>query len=279
MTLKERLEENIVVLAVAVAIGTGGTVYGVSAYFCQQHMDSAALAHQNDMSALTNKSDEEIRHIRHDYDEAITELKNRVSSIERRLGGEKYLDVNSLFRSKQEEQTTKYAQYFPDGQFFAQKDSDKWKFQKTDELALMSEIVGGLKEGDLPDKAGKALSGLPMYLWRGQGVFDLQGVSVAKIFPFIAVEIIDHDKLSSVGGIFESDDKSAEEASRFLGSQLRNDAPSVFLSSFISLQMQMSAMDNHIKFYIRNIQKVGRVMYVQIFITFENIRVNGVDTD
>src|SRR5262249_16994117 len=101
MTLKERLEENIVVLAVAVAIGTGGTVYGASAYFCQQHMDNAALAHQNDMSALTNKSDEEIRHIRHDYDEAITELKNRVSSIERRLGGEKYLDVNSLFRSKQ----------------------------------------------------------------------------------------------------------------------------------------------------------------------------------
>jgi ribosomal protein S17E len=114
-TLRERLEDNILIAIVAAAVVTGTTVAGVMEFLTTQNEKIVTATYDGKMEELkqtakilTNKYDAQIagleqqqRIVTAKYDAQIDELKNHIAVITRSLAGQETLNVRKMFLEQQ----------------------------------------------------------------------------------------------------------------------------------------------------------------------------------
>jgi hypothetical protein len=303
--LMEILHNNIVIVAVVVAIAAGTTIFGVTSYYYEQQKRELEATHALQLKQidLQNTSD-------------IHKLRSRISSIDRRLGDQKYLDIQTFFKDKPQS-TTRDSIYISDAEIIAPDYSDRWMYTKTTEEALIKAITGA----DLSDdkKVGELLRKLPVHQWRGRDEFNLAGVPIKKLFPSITVQVMplsflqelsgkltklggarvdqdlseqvtvpstdslgvdqkspekvhEHDKNNDEAHVRNNDKDMEADAQHFVTSFQYDLTGSFFVSQLMNLQNMSS--DPHVTFSLRNIQKVGPVLYAQVIVKFEDVVVN-----
>jgi hypothetical protein len=299
MGIKEKIENNVIIILFGSVVAASAVVGGVMTWFDEQK--------------------EEISKSK--YEAKFDELTARISSVERRIGGEKYLDVRSLFDNKTATvQAGTPVRYFPDGHFSALYSVPGLTYEQTTEGKLLAEFLG--KETD--DPIFNILGVLKADVWRGERM-KIGSDLYKNIFPVIMVEHLGHDDMGKLarglakavesrdsienikpsknaneidmGTAKESqksndvqspsladDDKELEDKEKkfvnFFDRTFDADASGALVSGFLDFATAINSQDSiRESVSIRNIQKVGPVAYVQMIITLNDVSVNDVKYD
>ncbi len=283
-----RLQNNIIVVATGIAIAAGGTVFGVASYFQTKEINHISGIHKLEVQELSNKHAESVREIKRKFSNEIETLTSRVSSIDRRLGDQKYLDVQKLFSAQPVRDRAEELIYISGAEFFALNDKDIWQFEVTDEAKLLKE-TSGLDITKMVDP--RIFERAPLYLWRGTEQHEVQRADPWKrIFPYISVQVFPFDLLPAIAKAVTSDFKEEEtvivhdekkgsedevKLTKFFKTSMQSDAVGLFLTSQLMGAYSAAANNQNITFSIRNLQKVGPVLYAQVVLKFANIVSNG----
>jgi DNA-binding ferritin-like protein (Dps family) len=280
MGWRDAVERNVIIFMVGVAVSAGVVTAGVAEYFSSARATLQQKEWASERNALETKHRSELE-----------TLSSRVSSVERRLGNQRYLDVRTLFSAGgvPGNQPTG-GRYHSDGGFFALSDEKEWAFSKTNELELISSLTDpaqvAMMKTMLPAFA-KMMEETPVYLWTGGPPKDLNGTGVfSKVFPFIAVEKVKTERLKAALGEVAADFEKALEKdnvdsenplvqfAQLVGGEYQSDAAGIFLVSQLNVLYTAAMQDASMDLLVRNIQKVGPVLYMQVVLVFNAV---GVD--
>ncbi len=266
-SLKERIENNIIVAIVAAGVVTGTTVAGVMEFLNAQHD-----------RIITGR-----------YDTEIEQLKNHITGITRSLAGQETLDVRKMFLNPVEIQSAQangHVRYFPDDHFLVAADIDGLKYQHTTEAGVLGELFG---KTNIPQALSDALGTAAADVWRGPPMPVNGGGIFSYLFPFVMVEDFTHaqvDKIASKMGLALSKDGSAasDHTTRGLAKNMDSNEVVAFLDHYVAdnsatpylMGALVSLYSSNLDFSVRRIEQVGPLMYMQIMYRFKDISVNHV---
>lgn len=116
MNIEKKIKDNIWIVLLLITVAVGTTLYSILNYYFEKEIEK-----QESTCALM-----------------IEEMKSRVQSIERNLGGVNYFDVRNLLINKSELATIeKNTKYNKQGNFFALDDGKYWNYLELTELDNM----------------------------------------------------------------------------------------------------------------------------------------------
>ncbi|MGE0747321.1 MAG: hypothetical protein AB7K86_18830 [Rhodospirillales bacterium] len=290
--LKERVQKSALAVLVSTAVSGGTIVYGVTEYFHRQEsaLQTARLEQlrADDRRALAQEYDGKLAAARDEN----ARLKSTMSSIERRIGGEKFFDVQKIFFSQlpDYERDRNRIEYFEDGEFYAMRTLKNWSYQKTTEIAVarlmldddtVDTVLGPLRaiEAKLPSD----------HVWRHPTDFVFENGPFRRLFPTIQVQKVSLadlemviDAMSGGKGAFDPADGLAEEVvvespgqSQRIKTIFRSDVLGMFLAINLRSLIDVARGEKRVSFGVRNVQKVGPVLYMQTVLTFTDYVVNG----
>ncbi|HTW26659.1 MAG TPA: hypothetical protein VME92_06005 [Acetobacteraceae bacterium] len=311
-SLADRLKSNLLVFAVGIAVLAGGTVAGISEYFKTEAIDGLKQSQQIEIEKADLKFTEKMEAANRQYETQIDALNSRITSVERRLGGQKYLDVQKFFvqqPSMDMGDASGQVQFNPEGEFFALQDATRWRYYKSTELALGSEVAG-FDLAKVPAAAQRPFSLFPIYVWRGRQEYSVAGAFVKKLFPFIMVQIVPMDRAPELFGMLKSlsadfsdpaevDVKGARSASngnagakkepgqeaklneytKLLTGTFQSDAVGFFLTAQLSVLLNAASSAPNFTYSLRNVQKIGPLLYAQVIMKWSDVTVNGAAVD
>jgi hypothetical protein len=206
--LKEVIENHPFRVFVAASITAGTISAGIVAWFWNQSVSLKELAFQNQISGLKSE-----------FGEQISDLKQRLISIERRVQGEKlYLDVSKIpIRSVDVPTLTASYKSFSQGKFFASPPTiSPWTQTPASQLDLATDIFGerfGKMIGNMPG-VGAVLSEKTGIMWRGGDVRKIilqsntplaqMDVREVRLRPFVFAMPVDSSLISRMAQGFKS---------------------------------------------------------------------------
>ena len=184
MSIKETLENNLIVVMASVSIASGGLVFGVAQYFHNQEKDRLSV------QAETREA----------------ELRQKLASIRRELPGAEHYDIRDLMISPESAVGPGGASEFFQGfHFYAVRYDNFWKYSLTSEFGLMKMI---LDEEFVEEFAGMnpkfrdLLEAQPIHLWRSAESLAIRtkdGTDM-KLFSHIAVQHLPYESLDAALG-------------------------------------------------------------------------------
>jgi hypothetical protein len=248
--VRQRIENNLILVVLAVAIAVAGPTAGVVRYLSDQQHNLELTGIRNDLNARMNAIQAENERLKSEhqremakleselsakldavsrekdalqteYKEKVASIENRLSSIERGVGKEGLLDVRSFLKEENEAfQVPVSARYLPEDEFYASQDDTHWTYSLTTEKDLLQQLTDvNIPEGTSMHTISTLV---PVHLWRAKEALPVSMGSngFSHIFPYIAVQRISYDKLEellkmSIGldASLQSDSaKSADEA-------------------------------------------------------------------
>ena len=191
MGLKERIENNIIAVSIGIALAAGSVSAGIVGWFASQWETLQQQVFQS----------------------KIETIETRISSVERRIGGDKYLDVRTLFNQSNSPQTNPSSitiKYFSSGNFSAAASLDDLAYERSSEGQIMADMSGE----PMTDEFTSLLATLPADVWRGHSE-NIEGRSQVKyLFPAVIVENLTIDQLRKFYGEvfkFSSESEVAKE--------------------------------------------------------------------
>ncbi len=298
MGLKQTLENHIVVVAVGITLVSAGAVYKVVDFFYERERSAIEAEHRLELSKLASTHSDEIHDLKKSLTYEIEGLKSRVISIERRLGGQKYLDIRELFTPESHREGVTHVRYIEQGDFFAPENFGNWRHEVTTELKLIGEITG-VDTNYLPQELVEALTAVPIFVWRGQDEYVLEDAMFEKLFPHILVQkfpleylsmalkggfalakaeqIIDETEVDDGSAMSSISDKDIEDKIlKGVTTMFKNDAVGTLFMMQLTSLSAVALEEPNVNFSLRNIQKVGPVLYAQIVYKISDVVVNGV---
>jgi len=117
MGLKEKIENNIIVILIGVVIATSGVVYSLNSYFNEKKIDD-----------INSKHVTEIR-----------ELQSKILSIDRNIGSEKYFDIRSFIYTGQKENPD--VEFLSKSGFYANTKLANFDFEENNEIEFLKKIL------------------------------------------------------------------------------------------------------------------------------------------
>jgi hypothetical protein len=254
-TFKERIEQSAMKVVVVTIIATVTVSGSLQQYYYTKEKDG--------------------------YQRKIDEAEAKFNSIQRGLTMSTRLDVRGLQYKSGDvaSQISPQVQYFSDDTFYATKDQT-WKFEKTNEFALMEQVMG-LQDKDFPADFKKVAAQIPAYVWHDvKNATHVSGSSYLKnVGPFVMLEKLSSAQLSVLissidRDVSEADKKETNEFSKGFVSELITN----LLAEKLLSQME-SSISTGLTFQVGSIQKADNVLYTQWIVTMHNVSVNGVHYD
>jgi len=275
MGLKERIENNIVAVSIGIALAAGSVSAGIVGWFASQRETLQQQVFQS----------------------KIETIETRISSVERRIGGDKYLDVRTLFNQSNSPQTNPSSitiKYFSSGNFSAAASLDDLAYERSSEGQIMADMSGE----PMTDEFTSLLATLPADVWRGHSE-NIEGSSQVKyLFPAVIVKNLtiehlrkfygevfkfssesevakEHDKTTNVN----VKDKGNEDQNSFnesFDANFRADLATPILDGILSLVSEINSSSKEISMsaIVKNIQKIGPLLYVQLLFEIDNVIVD-----
>lgn len=272
MGLKNTIENNIIVVTVSVALAAGGVSAGIVGWFASQR---EALQQQV-------------------FQAKIDDIETRVSSVERRIGGEKYLDIRTLFSQSnplQANPASVATKYFTSGNYSAAAGLGDLVYQHSSEGQVIAEMTGE-PITDQPILSAATIFSADVWKGRSEKVDGSGGFKY--LFPAVIVENITNDQIKKFSGeMFKflsqddvkkeviditsttSENESNSDVDFLVDQAFRADMAAPFLMGTLGMtaQINASSKESGMSAVVKNIQKVGPLLYVQIIIEFENVTV------
>jgi hypothetical protein len=214
--LKTYLEDNPLAVLLALALSAGGTVAGVMNYYTSQRMDAAEAEHKVEMasseaqhkaamSSLEARSRKELQDATTPLQDKITDLTNRLVSIERRVPGSDpdYLDVTKLtiVSGRVKDLGEKYRPFAGSRFYVDVPDLASWHYEETNQLQLLRTFYGVKADDTESDDFSKALGSERVYIWRSTAELKVEVTRLDSspmtltFFPAVIVEDLDADTL------------------------------------------------------------------------------------
>jgi len=178
MGLKKTIEDNIIVVTASVALAAGGVSAGIVGWFASQR---EALQQQV-------------------FQAKIDDIETRVSSVERRIGGEKYLDIRTLFNQSNPPQANPASvvtKYFTFGNYSAAAGLDDLVYRHSSEGQVIAEMTGQ------PITGQPILSAATIFsadVWKGRSEKVDGSGDFKYLFPAVIVENITNDQIKKFSG-------------------------------------------------------------------------------
>jgi hypothetical protein len=288
-TFGELIEKHPITVLATIAVSVGGVVAGIVTYFSSQHVALVEKKHEIAIEQIEFRHSQAIKDAASQHSQALEDLEGRLRGIERRLGGQKFLDIEKLLRDGGS-RSPKDAQlkYHPDGRYYAATDSKRWKEEKVHEADIHAIIAGSKKEDLFSPSVLEHMSKINTRIWRGSPDFHVSNSTLIKsIFPYIMVQCIPYHVFP---GFFERHQEKLIQSSKkdHIGSDVidkeslnavnvlvHSDATGIFATRKLAGIMNASTKDPNITYNLRNIQKNGPVLYVQVVYELRNATVNG----
>jgi hypothetical protein len=313
VSLRERLQNNVVIIAVAAAIAGGGVVAGVMDYAAAERAAVRQVKHETETKTLVAahqrqlddlaaaQSAQETRHARQidelkrSHRERLGQMETRLRSIERGLGEAEFFDISNFFVEPHENAgLSETAHYFAGAEFFAPGSSEVWVHETMSEWDFLEIVMGKTHPLVLNLKPFSAGSHeRKVHVWRGHDMKTVHGgAPVARAFPYITVQRLTYDSLfgdmdrvmEDLVGSFASAASVDSEMVQALSDsfslnledQFRGDAVGNLLTSYLQTNSMMMGMFPNVNFFIVKLQKVRNVVYVQSLTTVFGVEVDGV---
>jgi hypothetical protein len=172
--LKKWIEDHPAAVLVGLVISSGSVASSVTAYLSSQLFESK-------ISEEKSKEIAERSEIQNKYNDRISDLTGRLSSIERRIGDDrdkKYFDIQAMQVSAPEvKNLPDQFRNYDNGSFFLDIPiSDTWKYQLTTEgdVTKLGPFRSFVEQAEqtLGDKA-KEIFGLPAHVWTAPPVAEV----------------------------------------------------------------------------------------------------------
>lgn len=212
VSLKKYIESHPAAALSTVIFATAGVVGGSSAWFYQQQSSLVEERHKT-----------EIDHVESELSDQINDLKTRLVSIGRRVGGEDlYLDVASIPIDNSSLRTlpSEFKSYQNGYYYVSVPTFEIWEhLEKQSQLDYFEMVFGEEFTQMLAqyERLGNVLSERNMVMWRSPNSIDVElssnpiGVEQLKFWPIIQVMTIDSgyiDRMSqAIGEIFDFEDE------------------------------------------------------------------------
>jgi hypothetical protein len=267
MGLKEKIENNIIILLVGAAVAGGSICAGVTAWFAVQRASLQA----------------------EEWQSKIDQIEARITSVERRIGGQKFFDIRDMFGPTSKAATAPaglHVAYYPQGNYSAASQLDGFKYKRTSEGALIAEMYAE----EMPPAFLEQANTLAIDAWIGKGL-KVGGSSLFKeLLPVVFAESLSMEKLNNVtlklgrvmadmegASIKEAPDLSNDkELAAFVSKNYDMDAGVQFLAAFLNMAADINgANDSSVQAIVPNIQKVGPVLYFQMIISFSDVKIDN----
>jgi prefoldin subunit 5 len=220
-------------LLAAVIISSVSATVGVVTFYNTQQNSSIEERHKAEMAALATKNLDGLATSSRKYQQEISDLSSRITSIERRIpgSGPTYMDVSSISIGPEAQKALgKEYKEFDNGNFLVNAPaSDDWYFEITDEARLAKEMLG-VELGD--SSLANVMSMGQLYAWKNKNVFKVRlpdaGLlgrdHVFTFRPAIYVIAIDYDfirnRLASLQNAMSDTDSTEKE----LNAQIKDTA-------------------------------------------------------
>jgi hypothetical protein len=296
-SLRDKIQNNIVVILIASGVAVASVTAGVTHRLSQQKQDLLIARHEAAVQDLATEHRHEVRSLASRHDEELAELRTRLRSIERRLGGNEFFDVRQFFIDDARKlELSKEAEFYNDG-FYAPQDEVRWQYVTMSEMAFARYVMGAenplyaMIEGMAPQSEDFGT----VHIWKGADEKLVEGPSpVERMFPYISVERISYeqlfgqiDKMSGLlGGMFQGEFERAglsegdralvlAQAGESTTKLFRGDAVGALLPTYLVMSQMIASMYPNVHFYIENLQKTANVVYLQTTTTFSGVVIGG----
>jgi hypothetical protein len=127
------IQSHPIAVIVTTVVASGMVVFGVVSFLCTAERTRILQFHEQEFNKAKNQ-----------FEKELTELNSRISSIERRLGGET-LDIAKLVSPHSPEkidQSIKGLDHFREMNFFALRDEAKWDTKYISEAEHVQQTLG-----------------------------------------------------------------------------------------------------------------------------------------
>jgi len=210
-TFKELVEGNPLTSLAVVAAAAVTATFSVTSYFNGSEQKIRELESQHQLSTQKESLGGQIAY-----------LQGRLSSIERKVGteGPSYLDVSGLVTTPDRAGSLggEYKYYTDLKLYIAVPRNESWIYEVTTELKIGEKFLGvSISDAIAQAGIGKALTALPVHLWRGPGQFEVntnnEDLPKLTLFPFVAVQSLDNNQYAQIIGaaLAEDQEKGGEE--------------------------------------------------------------------
>jgi hypothetical protein len=282
-----------VIAACAVAVGT---TFGVAQYWFQQKETLLLSKYDAKVEYLHVDSQTKIEKLSQKYEKEINRLESLISSIERRIGDNKYFDIKSFFiKDPQKVQLSERSEFHDKDEFYASLDKSRWKYTVTTHREFWTYLLGENNPfiRSMNSNKSKNLE-RTINLWKGiNELYVESNAPFQRLFPYIFVQRIEYkeflestDKLGEerVKNLIELNFKNESEEFKkstkdFILDNLkviyRGDAIGIMLNETVSLNMATRLFYPNTTYDLKNIQKVGNVFYIQSLYSIRDIILSG----
>lgn len=299
VALRDRISNNIVVILIASGVAVASVTAGVAHYFAKQQQDLIVTRHEAAVDSLLAEHRHDVRSLASRHDDELAELRTRLRSIERRLGGNEFFDVKRFFVDDARQlQLSKAAEFHNDAGFYAPNDETRWQYMKMSEMEFARYVMGAENPlyAMIESMAPQSEDFGTVHVWKGIDEQMVEGPSpVEKMFPYISVERIGYDELfghiskmtelladEMLLGKFDEAALSEEDRDLFVAltgeytvRMFRGDAVGALLPSYLFMSQMIANMYPNVHFYIDNLQKTGNVVYLQTVSTLSDVVIGG----
>jgi hypothetical protein len=289
-TLKEIVEDNIIITIVIAAVATGSVVAGTMVYLTTQHENILTATCDDKITGLTQTQN--IATAKHDAE--VRELKLRITDVTRltrSLGGT--LDVGKMFLTQNDLQSTcanQNIRYFPERQYCAPNNIKELKYERMPAALLLRDLSGSAA---VPHNMSDAIAAYSVDVWKGKAM-PVRGTSYSRFFPFIAVRQVTKEQIVEMGqkmGIFVEQNKLSPKSANVSDNTqhaptdtsiegmtlfLQNESAGNLAALFVTANL-LSLFVGNIDFNVLQIQQLGPVMHTKFLEKFHNINVNNVE--
>jgi hypothetical protein len=261
MDIKKRIEQNPIICLLISAISVSAVVLSVAEYFCRQRIDIAS-----------QKS--ELR---------INTLESELTSIRRGMGESNFLDIRTFVYPKDRLALLKVnpkSKYVSEENFYAILDLPGWQYESISTEQFIRNELGV----EMPPTFKKLLGKSPVYTWTATEHSAIKGpYDYTESGPSIVIERLRYAPLLSASnqdyaaflkessGIEIKPEEIPDLADRGIN---QDKMATLQLASFMQSNCRQFA-DPDFDTRLVELEKVGNVIYLQMFITIQNGTVNG----
>lgn len=294
-SLRDRMQNNVIVLLIVSGVAVAGTTFSISEFLYSQEQKFLHVKQDAEMTALKAKHQEELFSLLRSHDSDRKEFEDRITSIEREIGENHYFDIRNFFiQDSKTAEVSKRAQYFSDANFYAPRDRSRWTYAEMTTMDFLRYMLGDdnpiLSMIRIPPEAEKFER---VSIWMGQQQQSLEGGPYKRLMPYVFVERLSHQEYynmlnktvrAHMAKLQANSDQDVSEEVVAEGIELlmksyRDDVVTTTITGGLNFMSWFKLHFPNTRVYVKKLQKIDNVLYMQNFITMSNVKVDGVPHD
>jgi hypothetical protein len=283
----QRIRNHPLVVVILAGVGAASVTAGAVGYLYTKQIDVLSTRFDTQLAAQEAKYEQRIFDLEQTHKADIGKLEVRLSSIERRLGDNDFFNVRHFYVEDPEGlEIAPGSKFFDDAGFYAPAGEGFWTYGSMTEVDFMRRLYG--EDNPLFQMFLQSIGGVQsfgrVHLWQGpdQGAVE-SDAPFARLFPFVSVERVSFDQIQTMNAAaLATMENPVPDEPAFLefyksgiDKMYRGDIVGTLLSSHLFVNNMLLNFFPNTAYYLKTLQKVGNVAYIQAVVTLSDVVVGG----